>query len=99
MTFKPKEVTDKPKLEVIHWRDHCSVDNSGWKDTRMLCALSPTDVVSVGWVIAENKDCLVILSHSARDGNNNNGEMCIVKSAIKTRRKIKDPSVSWKINV
>jgi hypothetical protein len=86
MPKKPK--SKKINLERIVWNDHCSYSNPSWKDGQDLVDLTPTEIDSVGWVIAEDKDRLVMAAHMSGSGMAT-GEMCIIKKCIKSRKKLK----------
>ena len=54
--------------------------------------LEPVPVFSVGWVIKEDKDCIVVVSTVLRSEGTGFGEICILKGTIQKRWRLRDPS-------
>lgn len=78
------------KLEAIVWDDSTSM--SGWVKASSL----PTEsdlIHSVGWVVSENKKCVVLASHvvQSEEDPQVDGHITIPKCAIVKRRKIAWP--------
>jgi hypothetical protein len=76
-------------MELIEWLDHSSYDRTGWRDLDRLLELTPYKVQSVGWVVKDAKDHLIIAGHRSVDQTSYTGEMCILKKDITKRKKIK----------
>ena len=82
------------KLVIVDWVDACS--NRGWvdKDTLQTSTLLPCR--SVGWLLKEDKECIVLVAHTSdttEDGDfrQGNGDITIPKSTVKRIIKIKVP--------
>lgn len=73
--------------ERITWYDHCSYNNSQWRDLPTQQELEPMEIYSFGFVIKETKKFLIIVPHFSSSGNSF-GEMLILKSCIKERKKV-----------
>jgi hypothetical protein len=78
------------EFEIIDWYDHCSENDSGWRDADQyknrlqMCR-------SAGWVVAENDLALTIVGHgpaSKDDTQTYSGDICILKAAIVNRKKV-----------
>lgn len=85
-----------PRLEVIKWLDHSSFRRvtGTWTQTKDL--IKDVDktglyMFSVGWVVYENSDVVVMVAHGDRTSNVD-GDITIVKDAIVKRWALKDPS-------
>lgn len=78
------------KLEAIVWIDSSSAN--GWVDLGSLPCETVT-IHSVGWVAAENDECLTLVPHVAQDQRDPAvcGDVTIPKCSIVKRRKIKWP--------
>jgi hypothetical protein len=75
------------KLLYVEWADHWSGKDSAWYFIEDL-ELEPLICRSVGWLVAETKDVLVL--SATLDPNGKTGQrMNILKSCIKKRRIIK----------
>ena len=83
----------KVQAEAIEWLDHCSVSGSGWKHGEVVYQLEPIVFRTLGIVIKETKDYLVIVSSwdvsETMNEKNIHGEVCIVKSCILRRKKLR----------
>jgi hypothetical protein len=80
------------KLEVIYWRDHWGRSDGGWKCLDEIPEPQASLMKSVGWVIKENKDC-VLVSPDVDEGIHDNyvksnHEQCILKSCIVSRHAV-----------
>jgi len=71
--------------EWIEWYDHSSYSENAWRTHEEFEALGPIRVVSLGFVITENDQSLVIVPHYG-ENDKGGGEMCILKSDIVVRR-------------
>ena len=75
------------KLEKIIWEDAGSFDKSIWRDYKEMKELMEGSViVSIGMVIAENTEKLVIAGHINEADKFVLGEMMIPKKMIKSRK-------------
>lgn len=82
------------QLEKIEWYDHWGRSDGGWLSLDEIPEPEPTVMKSVGWVIKENKDC-ILLSPDIDEGIHDtyvksNHEQCILKCAVKSRKKLKE---------
>ena len=82
------------KLNHIIWYDHCSHETSQWRDIDEATELKPILVASVGYVIHEDSD-VVVLGQSLmippeEDDFDDKyaGDICILKILIQDRREI-----------
>lgn len=87
MTKKKTAKTGKLKVEIITWLDHCSWTTTEWSKLEDTQDLVPLKVTSIGQVVKETKDHLVIVS-TLTEGGHTNGEMCIIKGCIVKRTKL-----------
>lgn len=78
------------KLEAVVWIDSGSTD--GWVDVDEL-PCEPVTIHSVGWVAAENDECLILVPHVGQDRRHTCvcGNIAIPKCSIVKRRKLKWP--------
>ena len=65
-------------VEVL-WRDSCGY--SDWHDSGGLYTVKPENVTSLGYLVKDEDDYIVITS-SVSDNQNNQGTLAIPKSAI-----------------
>jgi hypothetical protein len=82
----------KRRLEAIRWLDHCSYSDSGWKSAEDIANLTPSPMVTVGYVAKETKDHVVMVGTLSGSGHTAAGEICLIKSAIVKRWRISDPT-------
>lgn len=76
----------KRQMEVIEWLDHCGGQRDYiWIKAEDVMDLTPAHVISVGFVVKEETDYLILIPHSCEDDCY--GELLILKSTI-TRREI-----------
>ncbi len=69
------------RLVRINWKDSCSLVGGGvWSDRDEVKKLKPSDIISVGWVIKENKKKITIAAHFSP--YQASGELCIPKGCI-----------------
>ncbi len=78
------------KLVLVEWLD--SHSGRGWQDIdRIEGAAEPLYCRSVGWLVAENRDCKVLVPHMAGERNGDamlqgSGDMTIpVKAIVKMK--------------
>jgi hypothetical protein len=82
------------QVEMIYWKDHCSTGagNGEWAKLETILDMSPIDVVTVGAVLKETDDYIIVASTLYDpDGEHSQcgyGELCLVKSDIKKRVKL-----------
>ena len=76
----------KHKIEMIEWADHCSLSNNdrGWRPWSEIENMEVVPIFSVGWVVKETDQYVIMVSHLG-DDNDVYGEMLIIKTCI-TRR-------------
>lgn len=89
------EKKGNPTLEVVLWLDHCSLrgESGAWKQMGDVTKMVPLRMYTVGWVLVEDKDKIIIASQGDREGSNVDGDILILKRLIVKRWKIKDPSM------
>lgn len=88
-----------PSLEIVKWVDHSSFAEATWRPFEAYTDGETFVVFSVGWVIYEDKEVVVLLSTASRTNEKGFGDMKILKKAIQHRWKINDPSVPRKRKV
>lgn len=79
-------MTDYP-LIVVEWVDSCGLKGGHWGSTEDAKQLTPSDCRSVGWLINETDDAIVLAAHVTP--HHVSGEMCIPKVAVTKRWPIK----------
>lgn len=77
-------------ITVVEWMDSCSLKGGTWNDTEHVEELSPHQVRSVGWLLKEDRDVIVLVPHAAQ--HQVSGELCILKGTIVRRWKLADPT-------
>lgn len=87
-TLPDMEVLVVFKLNVIDWLDHSSFNRAKWRTFDEASDLGPIGVHTVGWVIKETKEYLIVASTLTDDETLMN-EFCILKSCIKKRKVIR----------
>jgi len=76
------------KAVYLEWLDSVTLDSGGWSDIKKeIMPLTPDLVKSVGWVLKETDDYVILVSHL--ENAEASGEFCIPKACIKKRRVIK----------
>lgn len=84
----------KHQLEVIEWYDHWGRTSGGWTNVKELEAPKPAIMKTVGWLVQETKDCIVLapdLDTGTNDGIiKSYSEQCILKCAVKSRKKLNE---------
>ncbi|MDD5353321.1 MAG: hypothetical protein PHS93_09195 [Candidatus Omnitrophica bacterium] len=86
-------INKKHKLTLIEWEDSYSTDDK-WKSVSAMPKPKRMICVSVGWIIKETKNNILIIPHLSDINNKNSsgtgfGEMVIPKSAIRKRKELK----------
>jgi hypothetical protein len=86
-------INKKHKLYLIKWEDSYSSDNK-WKSISGMTKPKRMVCVSVGWLIKETKNTILIVPHITDIKNKNSsgtglGEIVIPNSAIRERRELK----------
>ena len=86
---KPKVTTRTGNRPVqVTWLDHSSFEENTWHEvSQTVSDLTPLEVTTVGWIIHETKD-YIVLAGTFTENNHTNGEMCIIKKCILTRKKL-----------
>jgi len=75
------------ELLLVEWDDHVTCGSTEWLAVKKIADLRPERIFSVGWLMNETGDCLVLAAHG--NGDEYFGEICIMKRAIKRRSTIK----------
>ena len=73
------------QLELIKWLDSEAV--MGWAPRRT--AEKINEILSVGWVVAETEDYIILSAHRDDMNENDHSPMQIPKVAITKRKKVK----------
>lgn len=71
-------------LTLVEWEDSTSMLGSTWSSLDEIAKGRPHICKSVGWVAAEDKECLTLVAHLS--GDDGGGDLCIPKSSIVKRR-------------
>ena len=66
------------KLVMIEWRDAVGGTRAGWKPVADMTRDKPHQCRSVGWLVSETEERLVIVPHLTND-NDGDGELTIPK--------------------
>lgn len=77
----------KRKLVYVKWLDHHNLNDSGWKDFDELVP-HVMEMESVGWVMCEDKNYLVLAAHMNEKHQTACGEIMIIKKCILNRQEI-----------
>jgi hypothetical protein len=79
---------DKPQLILVTWIDSAKLGGDGpWKDKHTVTELTHDTVQSVGWIMREDEDTLVVAAHISE--GQVSGEMAIPIRAILKRKKLR----------
>lgn len=73
------------KAIFVLWQDHHSFDRNVWHDPEDLDDIKPLEVKTLGWLIKENKDHVIVAGHLCTEGPFC-GEMMILKKNILKRK-------------
>lgn len=84
---------DTEYVEVITWLDH-QTDKDGWQDVETAAKFRPATCISIGWVVSEDKNVLVIApTYSTCSGTNVpevvTDHMAVIKSTIVGRQRVR----------
>ena len=77
---------------VIVWIDHVSYTKSLWRSFDEMKELRPMEVKSVGYILSETPEYIILASH-VTDSNTGMGELLIIKANI-TEMKVLVPKFS-----
>lgn len=69
---------------AVQWKDSSSI-TSGWLPTESLKDMEVSECLSVGFILQEDKEKIIICSHLSNSNQNNplvNGSMVILKKQI-----------------
>lgn len=80
------------RLVCVHWHDHWSRDDAGWKAEKSFEEGRPVDCLSVGWIVKESRTTLTLCSSWNQDGDLD-GDVTVVKKAIHKVYDLDDPSL------
>lgn len=80
------------KLEMFEWIDHWSLTGKTWFDAEEVNDVTPLRIMTVGWVVKENKE-MVSICASYGENRKFSGQISLLKSAILNRWVLKDPGV------
>lgn len=77
------------KLVILKWADPASPGDTGWHTPQELIRnLTPTIVMSAGWVIHEDENAVILAGSVADDGVQCSGETVIPRGCILARDEI-----------
>jgi hypothetical protein len=74
-------------LEIVEWVDHASLAGNHWQTIETVATLTPEHVTSIGWVLKEEKEFIVLMPHHTREMGF--GDVAILKRAITKRKRIR----------
>lgn len=80
---------------MIEWEDASGVASGAWNRMDDIKALKTTMIRSIGWIVKETKDEVVLVS-SVSSSNLGHGEMCIPIGCVRRRWTMKQPKGSRK---
>ena len=75
-------------LTLIEWLDHCSLDGGHWQTVESAETLTPVIVQSIGWLLKETKETIVLVPHLSQGQGQVFGEVCILKRVIIKRKSL-----------
>jgi len=75
-------------IYYVEWEDARGVHQE-WTDLEVLASMDTCMCYSVGKLIREDKQQIVLVPHWGNDPQNGCGEMIIPKSAIRKKRKLR----------
>jgi hypothetical protein len=78
---KPNHGMKIGKLLLITWLDHTTFPDNIWRTKKQMNALSPSEMRTVGWLLKETEDYIIVVS--TKNCDTYTGEFCIVKSTIR----------------
>jgi hypothetical protein len=74
---------------LIEWLDHSSLDGNQWQTMENAETLAPVIVRSIGWLLREDKETLVLVPHTSDENGMVFGEVCILKRVVIKRKKLR----------
>lgn len=81
-----------PVLWYFEWLDHASMSDGGWVSLKDLDeSLTVVPVISVGWVMSEDEDQILIVPHYDKKNKNTIGAFTVIKRNIIFAKKLPDP--------
>ena len=88
----------KLKLVFVEWMDHSSSTQRWSKFSELEERCEPLLLVSVGWLLKQNKECIVLVPHKHSDEMTDwtpygSGDMTIIRSSIKKIIELKEPKL------
>lgn len=69
------------RLILVVWKDAKGGDLSGWRPISSMGRLKPETITSVGWLVKEDKEAIVVCPHVAHDGEGD-GEIAIPRDWV-----------------
>lgn len=79
-----EEAIMRGRLLMVTWEDSCT-RGAGWQDGNYVKSLTPCIIDTVGWVLSESRDHIVLAASVSETGNVE-GHMCIPTACIKRKR-------------
>lgn len=76
-------------IEAIEWWDHSGFTENRWRSKETAGELVPCRILTVGVLLREDKDVVILASTVDFNNENYEGIMCILKPLIETRKRIK----------
>lgn len=70
------------RLVMVHWKDIHSASNP-WIDCSDAAAMKPIPMITVGWILEDRPDCIVVAGTRSNDDSSLAGDVnCIPKGCI-----------------
>lgn len=83
---------EHPQLWYFEWLDHASMKDGGWVSLSDLDeCLSVIPVVSVGWVMSEDEEQVLVVPHFDKDNKNCIGAFSLIKRNMINTKRLDDP--------
>ena len=73
---------------IIDWFDHCSYHTNTWTAKSVIYNNTPILITTIGFIINDSKDSLVIASTIDHEDHCMKGDLCIIKATIKSIKKL-----------
>lgn len=80
--------TEKGEMVLVHWIDSVSWGDTDWREMEKIKELKPTEIDSVGFLVADEKDWIVLAAHVDSENEHGGGEICIPRFAIQGMRRL-----------
>ncbi len=77
--------TVKFPLVMVEWLDHCSHENTNWRDLSTSTDIKPLTVFSVGWLAKDAPEYIVLVPHFQAEYGMCTGELCVMKASIRKK--------------